>query len=181
MLAGHGLDLALLMLRVAAGGFLLPHALGKLFGWFGGPGLAGFATELRGFGLPAVAPLPLLLSLLQVLSGLAVLLGWQTRIAALAAAAFIGFTALLAVPRAGSGCAVAVSTRGCGPRCCWPSRWPGPATGRWTANTFREISLEPRSLDHGRRNVVLASGAAVALGLAGRAGAALDSTSRSVA
>ncbi|MGX9710835.1 DoxX family protein [Stenotrophomonas maltophilia group sp. LNF259] len=99
MLAGHGLDLALLMLRVAAGGFLLPHALGKLFGWFGGPGLAGFATELRGFGLPAVAPLPLLLALLQVLSGLAVLLGWQTRIAALAAAAFIGFTVLLALPR----------------------------------------------------------------------------------
>lgn len=82
MLAGHGLDLALLMLRVAAGGFLLPHALGKLFGWFGGPGLHGFAAELRGFGLPAVAPLPLLLSLLQVLSGLAVLLGWHTRIAA---------------------------------------------------------------------------------------------------
>ncbi len=36
-------------------------------------------------------------------------------------------------------------------------------------------------LDHGRRNVLLASGAAVALGLAGRAGAELDSTSRSVA
>ncbi len=33
-------------------------------------------------------------------------------------------------------------------------------------------------LDHGRRNVLLASGAAVALGLAGRAGAALDSTSK---
>lgn len=33
-------------------------------------------------------------------------------------------------------------------------------------------------LDHGRRNVVLASGAAVALGLAGRAAAALDSTSK---
>ena len=31
MVAGHGLDLALLMLRMAAGGFLLPHALGKLF------------------------------------------------------------------------------------------------------------------------------------------------------
>lgn len=118
MVAGHGLDLALLMLRVAAGGFLLPHALGKLFGWFGGPGLSGFATELRGFGLPAVAPLPLLLALLQVLSGLAVLLGWQTRIAALAAAAFIGFTVLSSAspccwpcPRAGSGCAAAVSTR----------------------------------------------------------------------
>lgn len=61
--------------------------------------MSGFATELRGFGLPAVAPLPLLLALLQVLSGLAVLLGWQTRIAALAAAAFIGFTVLLALPR----------------------------------------------------------------------------------
>ncbi|AWH49841.1 DoxX family protein [Isoptericola jiangsuensis] len=96
---GHGLDMALLILRVAAGGFLLPHALGKLFGWFGGPGLAGFAGELRGFGLPAVAPLPLLLALLQVASGLAVLLGWQTRIAALAAAAFIAFTALLALPK----------------------------------------------------------------------------------
>lgn len=94
-----GLDLVLLILRVAAGGFLLPHALGKLFGWFGGPGLSGFAAELRGFGLPSAAPLPLLLAGLQVLSGMAVLLGWQTRIAALAAAAFIGFTVLLAVPK----------------------------------------------------------------------------------
>lgn len=94
-----GLDLALLILRVAAGGFLLPHALGKLFGWFGGSGLSGFAAELRGFGLPSAAPLPLLLAGLQVLSGMAVLLGWQTRIAALAAAAFIGFTVLLAVPK----------------------------------------------------------------------------------
>ncbi|AWH53702.1 hypothetical protein C1924_11185 [Stenotrophomonas sp. ESTM1D_MKCIP4_1] len=97
--SGHGLDLALLILRVAAGGFLLPHALGKLFGWFGGPGLAGFAGELRGFGLPATAPLPLVLALLQVASGLAVLLGWQTRFAALLAAAFIAFTALLALPK----------------------------------------------------------------------------------
>jgi len=97
--SGRGLDLALLILRVAAGGFLLPHALGKLFGWFGGLGLAGFAGELRGFGLPAVAPLPLLLALLQVASGLAVLLGWQTRGAALLAAAFIAFTALLALPK----------------------------------------------------------------------------------
>lgn len=73
--------------------------MGQLFGWFGGPGLGGFAGELRGFGLPSAAPLPLLLAGLQVLSGMAVLLGWQTRIAALAAAAFIGFTVLLAVPK----------------------------------------------------------------------------------
>jgi putative oxidoreductase len=138
MLAGHGLDLALLMLRVAAEASCC-RTLGKLFGWFGGPGRPAFATELRGFGLPAAAPLPLLLALTQVLSGLAVLLGWQTRVAALAAAAFIGFTVLLALPRAGSGCAAArvpvdVDGGTAGPR------WPGPAPGHWTANAFREIS-----------------------------------------
>lgn len=99
MAGGHGPDLALLVLRVAAGGFLLPHALGKLFGWFGGPGLAGFAQELRSFRLPAATPLPLLLASLQVLAGTAVLLGWQTRGAALVAAAFIAFTAWLALPK----------------------------------------------------------------------------------
>lgn len=97
--SSHALDVALLMLRVAAGGFLLPHALGKLFGWFNGPGLAGFAGELRGFGLPAAAPLPLLLAGVQVLAGLSVLLGWQTHLTALVGAAFIAFTALLALPR----------------------------------------------------------------------------------
>lgn len=92
-----GLDLALLTLRVAAGGFLLPHALGKLFGWFGGPGLRGFAQELVGFHLPAPAPVPLLLAIVQVGSGAAVLLGWQTRAAAVLAALFLATTALLAV------------------------------------------------------------------------------------
>ena len=43
----------LLVLRLAAGGFLLPHGLGKLLGWFGGPGIAGFAAELQHFGLPS--------------------------------------------------------------------------------------------------------------------------------
>ena len=106
------------------------------------------------------------------------LLGWQTRIAALAAAAFIGFTVLLALPkgwfwmRGGSE---------------YPLMWTtvllalalaGPGPGRWMAYDFRELSHESRSLDHGRRTVMLASGAAVALGLAGRAAAALDSTSK---
>jgi len=94
-----GLDLGLLVLRLGAGGFLLPHALGKLFGWFNGPGLAGFADELRGFGLPAPAPAPLLLAVLQVLCGVAVLLGWQTRMAASVAALFLATTAVLALPK----------------------------------------------------------------------------------
>jgi putative oxidoreductase len=88
-------DLGLLLLRLAAGGFLLPHGLGKLFGWFGGPGLAGFANELQGFGLPAFAPLPLLLAGVQTLAGLFVAIGLATRISALVASGFLAFTVVL--------------------------------------------------------------------------------------
>lgn len=86
------------MLRIAGGGFLLPHGLGKLLGWFGGPGLTGFAAELQQFGLPSAAPLPLLLALMQTLSGLAVLLGMWTRASAALAALFIATTVLVAIP-----------------------------------------------------------------------------------
>ncbi|WP_313919574.1 DoxX family membrane protein [Tahibacter sp.] len=85
----------LALLRLAAGGFLLPHGLGKLFSALG-PGLAGFRAELRGLGLPAGGPLPALLALAQAGSGLFVLIGWQTRPAALFAAAFIATTVVLA-------------------------------------------------------------------------------------
>ena len=85
----------LLLLRLAAGGFLLPHGLGKLFGWFGGPGVAGFAGELQQFGLPSAAPLPLLLAALQTALGLMVVAGAFTRIAAVGAAAFLGVTVAL--------------------------------------------------------------------------------------
>jgi len=85
----------LLVLRLAAGGFLLPHGLGKLFGWFGGPGVAGFASELQHFGLPSTAPLPLVLAALQTLLGVLVVAGAFTRIAALGSAAFLGVTAVL--------------------------------------------------------------------------------------
>lgn len=82
----------LLVLRLAAGGFLLPHGLGKLLGWFGGPGIAGFAAELQHFGLPSAPPLPLLLAALQTVLGLMVAVGAFTRIAALGSAAFLGVT-----------------------------------------------------------------------------------------
>lgn len=88
-------DVGRLLLRVAAGGFLLPHGLGKLLGWFGGPGLAGFAAELQHFGLPSAAPLPLLLAAAQTLAGLFVLIGFLTRSAAVVAALFLATTVLL--------------------------------------------------------------------------------------
>jgi putative oxidoreductase len=88
----------LLMLRLAAGGLLLPHGLGKLLGWFGGPGLDGFAAELAAFGLPSGWGLPLGLALVQVLAGALIVLGLWARAAALAAAGFLAVTVVLAVP-----------------------------------------------------------------------------------
>lgn len=88
-------DLGLLLLRLTAGGFLLPHGLGKLFGWFGSPGLSGFAAELRGFGLPSAWPLPLLLALMQTLPGLLIVLGLYTPTAAVVAAGFMAATVVL--------------------------------------------------------------------------------------
>lgn len=88
-------DAGLLLLRLTAGGFLLPHGLGKLFGWFGGPGLPGFALELREHGLPAAAPVPMLLASLQTLAGAFLVAGLWTRGSALVAAGFLATTVVL--------------------------------------------------------------------------------------
>jgi putative oxidoreductase len=89
---------ALLLLRLTAGGFLLPHGLGKLFGWFGGPGLDGFAAELAQFGFPSIAPLPLLLALVQTLVGVLLVAGAFTRLAAAIGAVFLAATIQVAFP-----------------------------------------------------------------------------------
>jgi len=92
------LDAAALLLRLSAGGFLLPHGLGKLFGWFGGPGLGGFVQELAQFGLPATPAVALVLAVVQSLFGLTVLLGAWTRVSAIVAAGFIATTVWIALP-----------------------------------------------------------------------------------
>ena len=88
-------DVGRLLLRLSAGGFLLPHGLGKLLGWFGGPGLGGFAAELQHFGLPTAAPMPLLLAATQTLAGALVALGLFTRAAAVVATGFLAVTVVL--------------------------------------------------------------------------------------
>ena len=88
-------DGGLLLLRLTAGGFLLPHGLGKLLGWFHGPGLVGFAMELRDQGLPSARPWPVLLALLQTVAGLCLVAGFWTRGCALAAAGFLAATVVV--------------------------------------------------------------------------------------
>lgn len=69
------------MVRAAAGLFLMPHGMQKLFSWFGGYGLEAtgqfFATKL---GLPA--SLALVAGLIEVFGGLALAFGLFTRVAA---------------------------------------------------------------------------------------------------
>lgn len=95
LLNPRSVDLGLLLLRLATGGFLLPHGLGKLFGWFGGPGLPGFANELHSFGLPSLAPLPFMLAAVQTLAGLLVAIGLFTRFSAVVASGFLVTTVAL--------------------------------------------------------------------------------------
>ncbi|MEL6479452.1 MAG: DoxX family protein [Pseudomonadota bacterium] len=79
-------------LRVAAGLFLVPHGMQKLFGWFGGYGLEAtgqfFETQL-GFANGYLAALAA--GSVEVFAGLALALGLFTRVSALAV------TVLLAV------------------------------------------------------------------------------------
>jgi putative oxidoreductase len=80
-----GEDLGLVLHRAVTGGFLLPHGLAESLGWFGGPGLTGFAAQLQRWGLPADAPIPFALAALQIILGVLLVLGAGTRISALLA------------------------------------------------------------------------------------------------
>jgi putative oxidoreductase len=75
---------ALALLRVVIGLLLVGHGTQKLFGWWGGPGLPGFAGWLRSMGLPASGALALFVALAETLGGLGFALGLLTPLAALA-------------------------------------------------------------------------------------------------
>ncbi|MGM0784422.1 DoxX family protein [Billgrantia gudaonensis] len=82
-----------LALRVPVGLILAAHGAQKLFGWFGGYGLAGTAQWLESIGLAPGMLMALLAGGAEFFGGLALMLGLLTRPAALASA----FTMLVAI------------------------------------------------------------------------------------
>lgn len=87
------------LVRITAGLLLMPHGAQKLFGWFGGYGLAAtgqfFGTTL---GMEPGILFALLAGLVEFLGGLALVLGLLTRPAALAVAALMAVALSVHVP-----------------------------------------------------------------------------------
>ena len=84
---------AALILRVPVGLILAAHGAQKLFGWFGGNGLAGTAQWLSSIGMEPGLLMAILAGGAEFFGGLALVLGLLTRPAALVAA----FTMLVAI------------------------------------------------------------------------------------
>jgi putative oxidoreductase len=78
-----GVDLALLVLRAILAAGMGAHGLIKVFGFFGGPGLARYEQVLRGFGFTShLDALAWATGLTEVGGGLLILLGLVTPLAA---------------------------------------------------------------------------------------------------
>lgn len=84
---------AALILRVPVGLILAAHGAQKLFGWFGGNGLAGTAGWLSSIGIEPGFLMAILAGSAEFFGGLALVLGLLTRPAALVTA----FTMLVAI------------------------------------------------------------------------------------
>jgi putative oxidoreductase len=77
-------DGVLTLIRVVAGGVMLPHGMQKMFGWFGG---AGFMGTIHGFGQRGFpAPLVVLVIVAEFFGSIGLIIGFLSRIAALSIA-----------------------------------------------------------------------------------------------
>lgn len=86
-------DLALLALRILLGGLFIGHGAQKLFGWFGGYGLAGTGTFMESIGLRPGRQMAALAGLSEVLGGVLFIVGLFQPLAAL----MIGGAMLIAI------------------------------------------------------------------------------------
>lgn len=82
-------DLGLLVLRAALGVIFIAHGLQKAFGWWGGPGLEGFKETLTEAGYQNANLLTYLAAGAQIASGVLLVLGLFTPLAAAVALAFM--------------------------------------------------------------------------------------------
>lgn len=87
-------NLAWLALRAATGLLLVPHGAQKLFGMFGGGGIAGTAGFLDSVGYPAATLMAVLIGVVEFFGGLMIAFGFMTRFAAVAVAVFMAFAVL---------------------------------------------------------------------------------------
>jgi putative oxidoreductase len=83
-------DLGLLVVRCMLGVVFVYHGSQKLFGWFDGPGLAGFTSFLNQLQVPWPAYATVLVAAVEFLGGVGLVLGMWTRIASLLLAATMG-------------------------------------------------------------------------------------------
>jgi putative oxidoreductase len=74
-------DYALMVIRIGLAVVFIAHGAQKVFGAFGGPGLAGWIQGSAGLGIPA--PLAYLAAFTELLGGIALLVGGFSRIAAI--------------------------------------------------------------------------------------------------
>ena len=83
-------DLGLFVLRLVVGVFLAMRGLQKLFGWFGGPGIDGYAETLNGAGFEQSSALAVTGGVIELVAGALLVLGLLTPVAAAALLGLIG-------------------------------------------------------------------------------------------
>lgn len=88
-------DLGLFLLRVGFGALLVAHGLQKIFGWWGGQGVAGFRDSLEALGYQHAEILTYAAAGAEIVAGVLLVLGLFTPLAAAVALAYL-INALLA-------------------------------------------------------------------------------------
>lgn len=77
------MDLGLLIIRLVIGLLFAAHGAQKLFGWFGGHGLAGTGGWMDSLGLKPGKTMALMAGLSELIGGLLLVIGFLTPLAAL--------------------------------------------------------------------------------------------------
>lgn len=88
------LDWAILVLRLGIGIMFAAHGLRVGFGLFGGPGIKGFAEVLSGLGFAPVIFWSYVAGYTELLGGLFLIIGLQTRLSAALLLIFIVIAAI---------------------------------------------------------------------------------------